>query len=355
MIDIIQTFADKHPNLHQKMKEVDHAYDGKGVNIHHLEGSVWTHTMMVMKEASDASKVQKLAALCHDIGKAYVYKDMHETKRRRFTNHEAVSTFYTKEVLESYDITLNEKERVLKIVSQHGSLYNFFKNGRIPKENYQKLANRFKYSDFADLAEFYKYDHQGRFYTDESHNDKGIYDDFNEILDVMEIKQIDSEVQKVQKVQKTKTITILIGPPRSGKSTYVSNLKNPGYIISRDAYVEIVGKGSTYSEKWTSLSESDQKLIDKELQESFQEVLKKGYDIIVDMTNMSKKSRKKWLSDSRIKDYTKEAVVFIESPSCLMSRNTPQKSIPLEVTQSMIQRFVFPNYEEFDTITIEGL
>ena len=161
-------------------------------------------------------------------------------------------------------------------------------------------------------------------------------------------------IRKAQEIKNDKeaTLTILVGPPRSGKSTYCENVSSE-VVVSRDIGVEAVGVGATYSDKWNSLTKDDHKLIDSLVSERFNRLVKEKSDIVIDMTNMSKKSRRKWLSDGRVKkNYKTKAIVFIESPACLLSRNTPQKTISVDVITRMMRNFVYPNYEEFDSIEI---
>ena len=79
--------------------------------------------------------------------------------------------------------------------------------------------------------------------------------DFGKIWDI--IYQREKEV-KTQVI--SGAITLLIGPPRAGKSTYCKNHfdydgttdRIPPTIISRDDMVMKYGVGETYSEKWKS-------------------------------------------------------------------------------------------------------
>lgn len=350
--EIIKIFLANHLDLYKKMNEVDHAFGGWKPNKFHLEGSIWTHTCMVMKEAQNMRNptlVTKLAALCHDLGKPFVYKDIDEKERRRFSQHEAVSTFYAKEVLESFDVSDEIKKRVLYVVANHGSMYNFFDDGGITDANKEKLAAKYSSVEFDDLVEFYKCDHEGRFFEEEQTDrcNTDVYHDFLEIKDMIEVE----ETSGIELSVKDKSIIVLIGPPRAGKSTWVANNYSYGtWVISRDGLVEDHGVGENYSEKWASLTPENQKEIDKILMQDFAAALKLDNDIIIDMTNMSKKSRKKWLHQA--KGYNKIAKVFIESKSCLLSRNSPDKFIPEFIIDSMMKNFVYPLADEFDHVEV---
>jgi predicted kinase len=343
--EIIEIFIKNHTQIYQDMKNCEHGFLGKEPNPHHLEGSIWTHTMMVLKKAEDYgyNDIIKLSCLCHDLGKPYVYEDIIDKSRRRFTSHEAVSTFYTKEVLKSFKEVLNLSQSdiqfILSLVAQHGSLYNFFEYDRIPQKNHHKIVDRFDTDTFASLFKLYKCDHEGRFYTGDKTN-KDVYEDFETILELMEIRDNSVEVKEI----KSPHLIVMIGVPRSGKSTYVKSLNYN--VVSRDDLVEKHGTGNSYNEKWKSLTKTQQKHIDTELMKNFQNLVKEGKNIVVDMTNMSKKSRKKWL----VKNYKKTAVLVIESKSVIMERMTSDKNIPEYVVDNMMKSFVYPNLEEFDEV-----
>jgi len=353
--EIIEIFIDNHKHIWNAMKSTEHGYLNKFTNPHHLEGSVWTHTMMVLKKAEDYEydNLIKLACLCHDIGKVYLYEDIEDKNIRRFTNHEAVSTFYAREVLktfqEKYFLHITEVQYILSLVSQHGSLYNFFVDGRIPQTNHFKIADRFDSNTFSGLIKLYKCDHEGRFYNEKSLNDKSVYNDFEDILTIMEINEHKSIIRKYKA-----NLIILIGLPRSGKSTWVSeqNFLQETIIISRDDLVMKYGIGNSYTEKRKSLTDEQQLKIDKEIQSNFNLAVKNSKDIVVDMTNMSKKSRNKWTKNAH--GYYKKAIMFIEDKNVLMSRMTKEKNIPETVIDSMMKSFVYPNTEEFDTIILKG-
>lgn len=346
--EIINRFHKNHPELVSAMKSTEHGYQGTEINPFHEEGSVWSHSMLVLQRAEKASKVMRIAALLHDVGKPFCAEDNDMNHRRSFKNHEGLGIFYAKGVLEESFPELNtlEKQRIMYIVANHGSFYHLFQDGRIPDSNFGKFVERYGYTGLKDLFEFYKYDHEGRFHADRS-STKELYRSMKEALRWARSEHISFKTQVIP----NKTLTVLIGPPRSGKSTWVKNRDHKDeVIISRDDYVEVMGKGDTYSEKWVSLTDSQQKEIDIIIQKKYQMAVRDGRDIIIDMTNMSKKSRRKWI---QAKGYFKKAKVFIESPDCLLSRNTPEKFIPKAVINNMLRRFVYPLDDEgFDHVEV---
>ena len=362
--EIITRFVERFPEYYKDMNSVEHGFKGEFINPHHIEGSVWTHTMLVMKEVDNAKRhgnkngnvtdsetfmVHALAALCHDIGKAYCYVDLEDKSRRRFTNHEGVSVVYAKEVLEQFEMMPFMMTRILTIVAKHGVLYPYFEDERISDKNKDKLAQSLKYDNIQDLIRFFEFDHYGRFNA----HDLGNVD--ASIQDLYDIKMRAEKLVSNDTTQPIKgQIVIMVGPPRAGKSTYIETIIRPDtVVISRDNLVMKYGTGDSYSESWKSLTVEQQTMIDEEIIKTYNDALKdnKGH-IIIDMTNMSKKSRSKWVNHPKAKGYFREAVLVLETPKVLLSRNTPEKFIPENVIHSMLRNLTYPDFTEVNRVTV---
>jgi len=325
-------------DLYQSMQNTQHGYNNKLPNPYHLEGNILAHTEMVLTEVvnrynSDTELM--LTALLHDIGKPSCTEDNLDTNHRSFKNHEAISTFMAKPILEVFTSHISfNPETVLKLIALHGSLYNFLTPTGIPKKHWPKIASMFKEDIplFRKVIKFYECDHYGRI--------QEVPEDISKVLE--DLNNIYTTLLS------PKALTLLIGPPRAGKTTWVNKYITTAVVISRDAYVEAIGTGETYSEKWSSLSSKDHQHIDQLIQNDFNKAIKENKHIVIDMTNMSKKSRRKWLANA--KNHLKIAKVFIEDTDTLLLRNTPDKSISRKVIESMQRRFVIPTYDEFDII-----
>jgi len=344
--ELIEWFIQNEFELYTEMKNCSHGYMGIEPNSYHLENEIWKHTDMVMDQALQFNVPEiMISALLHDIGKTKVWVDNHENKRRRFTNHEAMSVFMAKPILKKLQEThIFDAEMVLKIIGFHGSLYNYFNVKGINPKYFSKIASMFTRNELEMLRDFYVCDHEGRIQEVPKGDIIDVINDFNTIISMIPYKGT--------QIIPDKTLTILIGPPKAGKSTFINSFDTEAVIVSRDNLVMKYGKGETYSEKWKSLSNSEQSEIDKELMKKFHTAIKNGKSVIVDMTNMSGKSRRKWLNDNKVKDYFKIAEVFIEPKEVLMSRMTPDKNIPEKVIDSMMRSFVFPNYSDFNKIVV---
>lgn len=126
-------------------------------------------------------------------------------------------------------------------------------------------------------------------------------------------------------------VMILIGPPLSGKSTFIKNnftkdIDDKRYIdvkvISRDQIVLDLSGTDNYDYAFQTVSHRD---VDAELHRQLEEAADNGKNVIVDMTNLSSKRRKGTLSyfdDS----FTKIAVIFpILDWDVYMHRNEERK------------------------------
>ncbi len=152
---------------------------------------------------------------------------------------------------------------------------------------------------------------------------------------------------------------MLIGLPASGKSTWARAYKakfpdSQFRIISSDDIVEERGllDGLDYSA-------SHNKNIDfaiKEMERRLSQHVKDGSNIIHDQTNLSVKSRRKYLA--RAKGYVKSAIVFSSSESVRNYRLEKRKQeiskdIPSSIIDKMTKRFEFPTKQEgFVEITV---
>lgn len=139
----------------------------------------------------------------------------------------------------------------------------------------------------------------------------------------------------------------MVGAPNSGKSTYIdehdaySNFK----IISRDDMVMRLANTKKYDDAWKLV---DQKEVDKELRKDFEHCIANGHHFVIDMTNMSKKSRKKWIDGINKELYELRAIVFRTPLETLLERNKQRtgKFIPEHVIRAMFEAYEEPTMEE---------
>jgi len=211
---------------------------------------------------------------------------------------------------------------------------------------------------------------------------------------------LSNRVYKVANEQRT--LSILVGPPSVGKSTWVQNNVPNAFVISRDDIVTEVasGVGLTYDDLFSSPDQDlpvghvDEKygtVIDRpvhlpkflppkvwdkvseangEVHRRFQQRIKdaksSGQDIVVDMTNMNKRARTGMLDNFKgLEGYKKRVVNFnfegddVQSAIKDISRQRAKeiaerggsKNIPDDVFDSMFGRYQAPSLEEgFDIL-----
>jgi predicted kinase len=156
---------------------------------------------------------------------------------------------------------------------------------------------------------------------------------------------------------KTKSpfVIILSGIPMSGKSTWVRENYPDTLAISRDEILMEVAGTRDYNLAFKTV---DQKAVDKLLAKRITDAATQKVDVIIDMTNLSRKVRVKNLSYFS-NDYYKVSVVLpILDSEEYKRRNdfrsiNENKFIPPFVIKSMMDSFVLPTDDEgFDKIIL---
>jgi predicted kinase len=148
-------------------------------------------------------------------------------------------------------------------------------------------------------------------------------------------------------------LILLVGPPLSGKDTYIQKEGFQDFvIISRDNILMNLARSNDYS---IAFQEVDQKLVDKILLREIYQNIEKNNNVLINMTNLTKKVRKRHLM--KFEGYEKTAIVFpkleIEEYGRRNNKRKVEenKSIPLSVMVSMIDSWEEVSLDEgFDKI-----
>lgn len=359
---ILKWFQLEFPELVKSMQTCTHHFDEMNINPYHMEGDIWTHTMMVYKMAEVLSRDNhfvKWSSILHDIGKPTSMELNVEHQKKRFIGHEGISTFMAIDILNKTDMTTDEKLHIVKLISMHGSLFHYIKlDGKIKDDLYPTFEGN--KSLLADLVHQVAADSSGRFTDDSKVSDHDPIFTLNLPKHFQSV--IDSLTDEVYRGTKPHNLTVLVGPPCSRKSTWLtSNITDNTVVISRDALVESVGKKygcKDYSEAFKFLRDNEdisKDEVDAVLNKQLTDARQAKKEIVIDMTNMSKKTRRKWISALE-KDYNKKAVVFFTGYQAQLDCNAKRgketgKTISKGVTINMIKGFALPMYGEgFDTI-----
>lgn len=154
-----------------------------------------------------------------------------------------------------------------------------------------------------------------------------------------------------------KICTILVGAPGSGKSTWMRNQEwiDDTYVASTDDIIENIADqyGFTYDEAFKDVVGFAEKVMWRELEMAAEA----GDPIYIDRTNMSVKSRKRFIDFLRPYGYRFDAVVFPNPDPAEWERrlnSRPGKTIPDNIIRNMVASFRMPTPEEgFVNIHIE--
>ncbi len=152
------------------------------------------------------------------------------------------------------------------------------------------------------------------------------------------------------------TITMLIGLPGSGKSTWARTYLSDLTILSTDDLLEewATTNGKTYNEAFNEPGLYP--LIEKQMYKNLVEAFTAGKHIVIDRTNLSRKIRSKILGRLPPR-YIKFAAVFQVERDELDKRlqqryETTGKHIPSHVIYDMLNRFEHPLTYEFHYIFV---
>lgn len=148
---------------------------------------------------------------------------------------------------------------------------------------------------------------------------------------------------------------MLIGPPLSGKDTYLRTINFIDFdVISRDDILMSLHGNNDYSEAFNKV---DQKVVDKILVDELQDCIENKRNVIINMTNLSKKSRRRILTKFPSLEYERIAITFPKlsldeySKRNFIRHKEQNKFIPMNVIRQMVSNWEEVTYNEgFDKI-----
>lgn len=142
-----------------------------------------------------------------------------------------------------------------------------------------------------------------------------------------------------------------IGCSGAGKSTYKKNNYPDVQSFSLDD-CRLRWYSEDYSEAYR-MSVEDSTFSNKANQEFFA-LLKKGKDLYVDNTNLSRKRRQMYITEARKRGYNIVGILFLSSLNTVISRQKSRtdKSVPESAVIQHYNALQYPSYGEMDTIIV---
>ena len=147
---------------------------------------------------------------------------------------------------------------------------------------------------------------------------------------------------------------MLVGIPTAGKSTFSNDKKYKDYIrVSSDDILQEVAKERQQS--YNTVFKANIRFAQIAMMKVLRKAIEDGKSIIIDQTNLTKKSRREKLKLIP-PHYKKTAVYFIVDLKTALQRNTqrPGKVIPPEILERMIKEYELPTLEEGFSEIIRG-
>jgi hypothetical protein len=344
----VQWLMQSHPQLVESMQKSSHHYNQQHLSPWHLEGDVWSHSMLVLQAytLSDVADVcVGLTALLHDIGKPKAAKVLHDSKRVVFQGYESLSAFMVWGLLQDEVLALSlvQRVRIFSLVALHGCLYSgwFAGDDVLKKTQLAKAFSGMGQGFWQQLLRQIDHDIQGQITLRD--NNKSVLLTLHDLV----LAKHPSDSQTSHLIP----IVFLIAPPGTGKTSLRE--RYAGYcVISRDDVLHQVTQKNNYREAWRIHDE--QKLahvVDARLTANFQQAIKAQQPILMDLTNLTRKSRACWLKQLP-KNYHAQALIVIASDQTLRQRNANRedKAIPNNILEQMLLSFEHPLFDEFEQI-----
>ncbi|NOQ30431.1 MAG: AAA family ATPase [Helicobacteraceae bacterium] len=354
---MIKWFIKTFPSYYKMMNECSYHYKDREFNNHHLEGNVWTFTMLSFNQGiiNNVPLHIQYALLLQDIGRVLTRKENHKSEHISFGDFEGASCVLGVEVLNQTSLSNQEKIRILKIISYQYTMTDFLHSS---EPNFDELLATFKYEEelLKDLAVFIKCNFSGRV-VEESKKDQ-----YNtQKVDILIESLQELEITKKIVEEKTATLNILVGLPCSLKSSWVEKQEGDFILVNRDDFTLLVGakhKKFTYDDADKYLLAND-KLEDEadRLYEEHKDMTKNsmGKNIIIDNPNLKIKKRKNWIN-AMSKTHNINIVLFLRAYTSLIEcdklrSKKIKKTIGKKLITKQLKEFYFPLFSEgFDTI-----
>lgn len=373
----LRDFQEVVPEL-KELDKVDHGTE------FHLEGSVLSHTNMVMAEALIQMENLRvgfprialyLAALLHDFGKLDTGKPRSKNRGGfSFHGHEKAGVWRAKEFLKKYFFEYNYRQRdlILNLVEYHGHPKRMTEDKsddvrfkRLSLEVPTHLVYNLEVADFKGriandipkslvvLEQFKKRCEDLNIYGKayQIPNSKELtnlqysilrWDILTHHADEADQKEIDRIIKLTDKP--LQTVTMLVGCPGSGKTTYRNTITDKRIISMDDIRKELCGNPSDMSKNYEVFNRMSKDL---------NEALKAGESVVLDNTQATRKLRKPIIDLARSSGAQIHIICWDLPISVLLERNAGRdKKVPDDIVWMFYKNMETPASYEYEQLTI---
>lgn len=342
---LIKNFYQKYPEIISEMKQCDHNDSEYCVfSDWHLEGDVWTHTMMVVSHLKRLVKYSNnpfeliVAGLLHDIGKPLSREFKEDKNKITFYGHSGVSTFIAAGIIKKLvpNFTHDQVIYVLRLINYHQVLFDIRDDSSyISIKKFEEKFNSMQGVELLHDVNLLRIaDTRGHISSySATHSEK-----IKEILGRLATKYYPRYSSRYN--ESKPEAVIMVGIPGCGKSTYIKKYLSDHIVVSRDNQFQKLYPNLSYSDAWNI---ADQEEISKMFQNDLSEAIKSNNNIVLDLTNLTHKWRMKFINTLKSK-FSIKIIVLMPDFNIVKQRNFNRigKVIPENVVLNMMKSFQLP-------------
>lgn len=148
-----------------------------------------------------------------------------------------------------------------------------------------------------------------------------------------------------------KSFVIMCGLPRSGKSTFVRELREVA-TENNDKIVIVSPDNIRYRLYGEAFNKEREKEVWETARIMIEEFLFQGFTVVLDATSITKEFRQKW--EYLLDEETAGFICYIDTPKDICIERAKETNFPIEVIENMDKKFEIPLDEEGKFKVIRG-